>query len=87
MSLKPSKPDKKKTDPASSLALIRSDGKKRKFFLKDEEVRKNLNKRQLKLLAKSLEARNQANMWKWIEYQHQMFYERDWTDTKTTDYI
>ena len=30
----------------SALALIRSDGKKRKFFLRDEEVRRNLNRRQ-----------------------------------------
>ena len=59
MSLKSNKSDKKKMDSAShSLALIRSDGKKRKFFLKDDEVRKNLNKRQQKLLEKSLTALN-----------------------------
>ena len=45
------KKDKKKVD---MLASIRSDGKKRKFFLKDEEVRANLNKRQLKMLEKAL---------------------------------
>ena len=60
MSLKTDKKEKKK-DSAHSLALIRSDGKKRKFFLKDEEVRKNLNKRQLKLLEKSMQVRNSLN--------------------------
>ena len=58
MSLKTDKKDKQKKDYTLSLSLIRSDGKKRKFFLKDEEVRQNLNKRQLKLLEKSLQIRN-----------------------------
>lgn len=39
MSQKVDKKDKKKKDDSSQLSLIRSDGKKRKFFLKDEEVR------------------------------------------------
>ena len=39
------KNNKKKTEGSHSLSMIRSDGKKRKFFLKDDEVRKNLNKR------------------------------------------
>ena len=38
--------------------LIRSDGTKRKFFLRDQDVRKSLNKRQEKLLNKALKARS-----------------------------
>ena len=62
MSLKTGKNDKKNSISANSLALIRSDGKKRKFFLRDEGVRSNLNKRQLKLLEKAQKARNLAEM-------------------------
>lgn len=56
LSVKNHKAEKKKTEGGFSLALIRSDGKKRKFFLKDDEVRKNLNKRQQKLLEKAQSA-------------------------------
>lgn len=69
MSLKTDKKDKKK-ESAHSLDLIRSDGKKRKFFLKDEEVRNNLNKRQLKLLEKSMQARSSTNHYlSWVVQQ------------------
>jgi len=60
LSIKNSKNEKKKKK-VDMLASIRSDGKKRKFFLKDEEVRQNLNKRQLKLLEKSLQARSSTD--------------------------
>ena len=53
MSVKNHKAEKQKTEGAHSLAMIRSDGKKRKFFLRDDEVRKNLNKRQQKQLEKA----------------------------------
>ena len=53
MSVKNHIAEKKKTEGTHSLALLRSDGKKRKFFLKDDEVRKNLNKRQQKQLEKA----------------------------------
>jgi len=37
--------------------MIRSDGTKRKFFFRDGEVRRNLNKRQEKLMDKALKLR------------------------------
>ena len=37
--------------------MIRSDGRKRKFFLKDQSIRKNLNKRQEKMLDKALKGK------------------------------
>lgn len=42
------------------LNLIRSDGSKRKFFYKDSELRKNLNKRQQKLMNKAVKIRLKA---------------------------
>ena len=44
----------KKAIKNQDLNLIRSNGRKRKFFLKDLDIRKNLNKRQKKLLNKAL---------------------------------
>ena len=48
----------KKTRMQRDLNLIRSNGTKRKFFLRDQDVRKSLNKRQEKLLNKALKARS-----------------------------
>ena len=36
----------KKFNPNQDLNLIRSDGTKRKFFFRNSQVRRNLNKRQ-----------------------------------------
>ena len=60
MGLKTGKNEKKMKK--QSPTIIKSDGKKRKFFLKDEEVRNNLNKWQLKLLDKALQARNSSTV-------------------------
>jgi len=47
----------KKAMQNHDLNLIRSDGRKRRFFLKDSDLRKNLNKRQEKLLDKALKGK------------------------------
>ena len=44
----------------SDLNLIRSDGKKRKFFYRDSEMRRNLNNRQQKFMDKALKVRRMA---------------------------
>lgn len=47
----------KKFNPNQDLNLIRSDGTKRKFFFRNGQLRRNLNKRQEKIVNKALKLR------------------------------